>query len=83
MGKAHRGRCATQVAADAGIRIPRRTTHTARLAHDEALANVLQHLLKEDTQVNKQVVETESFRRHVGDSVYSITRPSFRQSPGL
>lgn len=30
-------------------------------------------LLKDDTQVYKQDVEDESFRRFVGDMVYSLT----------
>jgi hypothetical protein len=34
---------------------------------------VMQHLLKDDTQVYKQFVENESFRRFVGDMVYTIT----------
>src|SRR4029079_9843014 len=38
------------------------TPHTARRAHDHALAKVMQHLLTEDTQVYKQFVENESFR---------------------
>jgi type I restriction enzyme R subunit len=33
----------------------------------------MQHLLKDDTQVYKQFVENESFRRFVGDMVYQIT----------
>ena len=75
---------APQVAADAGYQNAKENTpHTARLAHDKALANVMQHLLKDDTQVYKQFVENESFRRYVGDMVYSITSPDLRQSPGL
>jgi hypothetical protein len=31
------------------------------MAHDEALGKVMQHLLKDDTQVYKQFVENESF----------------------
>lgn len=34
----------------------------------------MQHLLKDDTQVYKQFVENESFRRLVGDMVYQLTR---------
>ena len=49
--------------------------HTARMAHDQALAKVMQHLLKDDTQVYKQFVENESFKRFVGDMVYAITNP--------
>ena len=44
------------------------------MAHDQALGKVMQHLLKDDTQVYKQFVENESFRRFVGDMVYAITR---------
>jgi len=31
------------------------------MAHDQALAKAMQHLLKDDTQVYKQFVENESF----------------------
>jgi type I restriction enzyme R subunit len=65
---------APQVAADAAYQNAKENTpHTARLAHDKALANVMQHLLKDDTQVYKQFVENESFKRFVGDMVYAIT----------
>jgi type I restriction enzyme R subunit len=67
---------APQVAADVAYQNAKENTpHTARLAHDEALARVMQHLLKDDTQVYKQFVENESFRRFVGDMVFSITNP--------
>ncbi len=46
---------------------------TARLAHDQALGKVMQLLLKDDTQVYKQFVENEYFRRFVGDMVYALT----------
>ena len=65
---------APKVAADAAYQNSRENTpHTARLAHDKALANVMQHLLTDDTQVYKQFVENESFKRFVGDMVYAIT----------
>lgn len=65
---------APKVAADAAYQNAKENTpHTARLAHDKALANVMQHLLKDDTQVYKQFVENESFKRFVGDMVYAIT----------
>ena len=44
--------------------------HTARMAHDQALAKAAQILLKDDTLSYKQFVENESFRRSVGDMVY-------------
>jgi len=43
------------------------------MAHDQALGKVMQLLLKDDTQVYKQFVENESFKRFVGDMVYAIT----------
>jgi type I restriction enzyme R subunit len=65
---------APQVAADEAYQNARENTpHTARMAHDQALAKVMQHLLKDDTQVYKQFVENESFKRFVGDMVYAIT----------
>ena len=65
---------APQVAADATYQNAKENTpHTARMAHDQALGRVMQHLLKDDTQVYKQFVENESFKRFVGDMVYAIT----------
>jgi type I restriction enzyme R subunit len=65
---------APKVAADAAYQNAKENTpHTARMAHDQALAKVMQHLLKDDTQVYKQFVENESFRRFVGDMVYAMT----------
>jgi len=65
---------APKVAADAAYQNAKENTpHTARMAHDQALAKVMQHLLKEDTQVYKQFVENDSFKRFVGDMVYALT----------
>ncbi len=65
---------APQVAADKAYQNAKENTpHTARLAHDQALGKVMQLLLKDDTQVYKQFVENDSFRRFVGDMVYAIT----------
>jgi type I restriction enzyme R subunit len=67
---------APKVAADAAYQNAKENTpHTARMAHDHALAKVMQHLLTEDTQVYKQFVENESFKRFVGDMVYAMTNP--------
>ena len=67
---------APKVAADAAYQNAKENTpHTARMAHDQALGRVMQHLLKDDTQVYKQFVENESFKRFVGDMVYAITNP--------
>jgi type I restriction enzyme, R subunit len=65
---------APAVAADAAYQNAKQNTpHTARIAHDQALGKVMQHLLKDDTQVYKQFVENESFRRFVSDMVYAFT----------
>ena len=65
---------APKVAADAAYQNAKENTpHTARMAHDQALGKVMQHLLKDDTQVYKQFVENESFRRFIGDMVYGMT----------
>jgi type I restriction enzyme, R subunit len=50
------------------------TPHTARIAHDLALAKAMQIFVKDDTQLYKQFVEKESFRREVSDMVYELTR---------
>jgi len=64
---------APKVAADAAFQNAKANTpHTARMAHDAALGRVMQVLLKDDTQVYKQFVENESFRRAVTDMVFSI-----------
>ena len=73
---------APKVAADAAYQNAKENTpHTARMAHDEALGKVMQHLLTEDTQVYKQFVENESFRRFVGDMVFAITSTGEGRTP--
>lgn len=49
------------------------TPHTARIAHDMALEKVTQGFLRDDTEVYKQFVQNESFKRFVTDMVYSLT----------
>ncbi len=66
---------APQVAADpAFLNAKKNTPQTARIEHDKALAKVMLTLLKDDTQVYKQFVENEAFRRQVTDLVYTITK---------
>jgi type I restriction enzyme R subunit len=74
---------APKVAADAAYRNAKENTpHTARMAHDQALGKVMQVLLKDDTQVYKQFVENESFKRFVGDMVYAMTNQEGKQYLG-
>lgn len=64
---------APKVAADVAFQNAKANTpHTARMAHDAALGRVMQVLLKDYTQVYKQFVENESFRRAVTDMVFAI-----------
>jgi type I restriction enzyme, R subunit len=65
---------APKVAADTAYKNAKENTpHTARMAHDQALNNVMQALLKDDTDVYKQFVENEAFKRFVSDMVYRQT----------
>ena len=65
---------APKVAADAAYQNAKlNTPHTARMAHDQALGKVMQHLLKDDTQVYKLFVEDDSFKRYVSDMVFALT----------
>jgi type I restriction enzyme, R subunit len=65
---------APKVAADTAYQNAKANTpHTARMAHDQALSKVMQTLLKEDSQVYKQFVENESFKRYVSDMVFHMT----------
>ena len=64
---------APKVAADTAFQnAMANTPHTARLAHDQALGKVMQHLLKDDTEVYKQFVQNESFKRFVSNMVYAM-----------
>ncbi len=63
-----------KVAADPAFRNARRNTpHTARIEHDKALKVVMQQFLRDDTEVYKQFVENENFKRFVADMVYTLT----------
>jgi type I restriction enzyme R subunit len=65
---------APKVAADPAYQNARKNTpNAARIELDKALANVMLTLLKDDTQVYKQFVENESFRRFVTDMVFTLT----------
>jgi type I restriction enzyme, R subunit len=66
---------APKVAADPAYQNAKKNTpNAARIEHDKALAKVMLTLLKDDTQVYKQFVENESFRRFVTDLVFDLTR---------
>jgi len=65
---------APKVAADRAYQNPKQNTpNTARIEHDKALASVMLTLLRDDTEIYKQFVQNESFRRFVTDMVYALT----------
>jgi len=65
---------APMVAANKAYRNARENTpHTARMAHDQALNTAMQSLLKDDTNLYKQFVENEHFKRFISDMVYHQT----------
>ncbi|MFA5531764.1 MAG: hypothetical protein WDA11_14005 [Thiohalomonadaceae bacterium] len=73
---------APKVAADSAYQNARENTpHTARMAHDQALSRMMQTLLKDDTQVYKQFVENEAFRRSISDMVFALTNQVQRTPP--
>jgi type I restriction enzyme R subunit len=65
---------APQVAADQAYRNARENTPAAaRMEHEKALARVMLTLLKDDTEVYKQFVQNDAFRRAISDFVYSLS----------
>lgn len=64
---------APKVAADEAFQNAQKNTPSAaRLEHDKALARVMLDLLQDDTEVYKQFVQNESFKRFVADMVYQM-----------
>ena len=65
---------APKVAADRAYQNAKENTpNTARIEHDKALARVMLSFLKDDTEIYKQFVQNESFKRFVTDMVFSLT----------
>lgn len=48
----------------------------ARIEHDKALGRVMTALLKDDTELFKQFMDNESFRRWMADTVFGLTYES-------
>jgi type I restriction enzyme R subunit len=73
---------APKVAADPAFQNAQiNTPHTARLAHDQALAKAAQGSIRDYTQFYKQFVENDEFKRFVGDMVFAMTRSGGRGLP--
>ena len=45
----------------------------ARIEHDKALARVMTAVLKDDTELFKQFMDNDSFKRWLTDTVFGIT----------
>ncbi len=52
----------------------------ARIEHDKALARVMTAVLKDDTELFKQFMDNESFRRWLTDTVFDLT---YQQAAGV
>ncbi|MBM4163503.1 MAG: type I restriction endonuclease subunit R [Lentisphaerae bacterium] len=66
---------APKVAADPAYQNARANTpSTARIEYEKALEKVMLTLLRDDTQVYKQFVENDAFKRSVSDMIYALTQ---------
>jgi type I restriction enzyme R subunit len=64
-----------RVAADTAYQNARQNSdkQNARIEHDRALARVMTAVLKDDTELFKQFMDNESFRRWMTDTVFGLT----------
>jgi len=64
-----------RVAADKAYANARQNSdkQNARIEHDKALARVMTAVLKDDTELFKQFMDNESFRRWLADTVFGLT----------
>ena len=64
-----------RVSKDAAYRNARQNSdrQNARIEHDKALARVMTAVLKDDTELFKQFVDNESFKRWITDTVFRLT----------
>jgi type I restriction enzyme R subunit len=64
-----------RVAADTAYQNARKHSdkQNARIEHDKALARVMTAVLKDDTELFKQFMDNESFRRWLTDTVFGLT----------
>lgn len=64
-----------RVAADTAYQHAKKNSdkQNARIEHDKALARVMTAVLKDDTELFKQFMDNESFRRWMTDTVFGLT----------
>ena len=65
----------SRVAADSAYQNARKNSdkQNARIEHDKALQRVMTAVLKDDTELFKQFMDNESFRRWLTDTVFALT----------
>lgn len=65
----------SRVAADRAFQNARQNSdkQNARIEHDKALARVMTAVLKDDTELFKQFMDNEGFRRWMTDTVFGLT----------
>ncbi len=68
----------TRVAADAAYQNAKINSdrQNARIEHDKALGRVMTSILQDDTELFKQFMDNESFRRWLTDTVFGLTYES-------
>lgn len=75
-----------RVAQDAAYQNARQNSdpQNARIEHDKALARVMTAVLQDDTELFKQFMDNESFRRWLTDTVFGLTyEPSAMGRPAV
>ncbi len=74
-----------RVAADTAYQNAKRHSdrQNARIEHDKALARVMTAVLKDDTELFKQFMDNESFKRWLTDTVFALTYQENRSNPIL
>jgi type I restriction enzyme R subunit len=64
-----------RVAADSAYQNARQNSdkQNARIEHDKALGRVMTAVLKDDTELFKQFMDNDGFRRWLTDTVFGLT----------
>lgn len=72
-----------RVAADVAYQNAKKNSgkQNAKIEHDKALARVMTAVLKDDTELFKQFMDNEGFRRWLTDTVFGMTYGSSTQEP--
>ena len=73
---------AAKVATDPAYRNAQRNSdkQNARIEHDKALLRVMTAYMKDDTELFKQFVDNESFKRWMADTVFRLTYDQLQES---